>query len=47
MKRHATFESITKNEDVQNALRDLYDHPDKVEMYPGIFCESSKDEDAE
>ena len=20
-------------------LRDLYDHPDKVELYPGIFCE--------
>ena len=28
--------------DVQNALRDLYDHPDKVELYPGIFCESDE-----
>ena len=41
MKRHKTFEDITKNEDVQNALRDLYDHPDKVELYPGVFCESN------
>lgn len=43
MKRHTTFESITKNVEIQNALRDLYDHPDKVELYPGIFCESDKD----
>ena len=42
MKRHKTFESITKNADVQNALRDLYDHPDKVELYPGVFCESDE-----
>ena len=40
MKRHRTFEEISGNEEVQNALRDLYDHPDKVELYPGIFCES-------
>ena len=40
MKRHETFEQISGNEDIRNALRDLYDHPDKVELYPGIFCES-------
>lgn len=40
MKKHKTFEDITKNASVQNALRDLYDHPDKVELYPGVFCES-------
>ena len=40
MKRHDSFESVTKNEEIQNALRDLYDHPDKIELYPGIFCES-------
>ena len=40
MKRHETFESISGNLEIQNALRDLYDHPDKVELYPGIFCES-------
>jgi heme peroxidase len=47
LKRHETFESITPNLEVQNALRDLYDHPDKVELYPGIFCESDKDMDAD
>jgi hypothetical protein len=40
MERHKTFESITRHKDVQDALRDLYDHPDKVELYPGVFCES-------
>jgi hypothetical protein len=40
MKRHKTFEDITKDEEIQNALRDLYEHPDKVELYPGVFCES-------
>ena len=39
MKRHATFESISECPEIQEALRDLYDHPDKVELYPGIFCE--------
>ena len=43
MSRHDTFESITPNKDVQNALRDLYEHPDKVELYPGVFCESDAD----
>ena len=47
MKRHKTFESITKDADVQNALRDLYDHPDKVELYPGVFCESDEKKNAE
>lgn len=42
MYRHETFESMTKNVDMQNALRDLYEHPDKVELYPGIFCESDE-----
>ena len=43
LKRHETFEEISKNADVANELRDLYDHPDKVELYPGIFCESDGD----
>ena len=42
MDRHASFESISKNVEIQNALRDLYEHPDKVELYPGIFCESDE-----
>ncbi|KAK8067329.1 hypothetical protein PG997_014076 [Apiospora hydei] len=40
--RHTTFESVTKNAEIQNALRDLYEHPDKIELYPGIFCESDE-----
>lgn len=42
MPRHKTFESIAKDPSVQNALRDLYDHADKVELYPGIFCEGDR-----
>lgn len=42
MYRHETFESVTKNVEIQNALRDLYEHPDKIELYPGIFCESDE-----
>lgn len=37
--RHTTFESVSANPDIQNALRDLYESPDKIELYPGIFCE--------
>lgn len=44
MSRHDTFESITGDAEVQNALRDLYEHPDKVELYPGIFCESDREQ---
>ena len=47
MTRHTTFESISGNVDVQTALRDLYDHPDQVELYPGIFCESNEKKDAD
>ncbi|KAK5561933.1 hypothetical protein LTR46_000738 [Exophiala xenobiotica] len=42
MSRHETFESVTSNLEIQNALRDLYEHPDKIELYPGVFCESDK-----
>jgi hypothetical protein len=44
MARHDTFEGITGDVEVQNALRDLYEHPDKVELYPGVFCESDKNQ---
>ncbi|KAL8706501.1 MAG: hypothetical protein Q9201_000433 [Fulgogasparrea decipioides] len=40
LERHESFKNISGNEEIQDALRDLYDHPDKVELYPGIFCES-------
>ncbi|KAL8813523.1 MAG: hypothetical protein Q9200_000197 [Gallowayella weberi] len=47
LSRHESFESISKNVEIQNALRDLYDHPDKVELYPGVFCESLADKGAD
>ncbi|KAK1777626.1 heme peroxidase-domain-containing protein [Copromyces sp. CBS 386.78] len=47
MKRHETFESISGCVEIQNALRDLYEHPDKVELYPGIFCESDASQNAD
>ena len=39
---HATFESVHPDKDIQKALKDLYDSPDMIEMYPGIFIEESK-----
>ncbi|KAF3903067.1 hypothetical protein ABW21_db0201283 [Orbilia brochopaga] len=39
MKRHETFESINRDPELQQALRDLYEDVDRVEFYPGIFCE--------
>lgn len=42
MARHKSFESVSKNVEIQNTLRDLYEHPDKIELYPGIFCESDE-----
>ena len=40
MERHKDFRSITQHTKFQTALRDWYDHPDKVELYPRVFCES-------
>ncbi|KAF3904876.1 hypothetical protein ABW20_dc0106815 [Dactylellina cionopaga] len=46
MKRHETFEGVNRDPDVQQALRDLYEDVDKVEFYPGIFCEGGSGEHA-
>ncbi|KAM3418478.1 hypothetical protein BST61_g4460 [Cercospora zeina] len=40
---HETFESITDNKEVQEALKHLYDTPDQVELYPGLVVEDAKD----
>ncbi|KAF2200007.1 putative fatty acid oxygenase PpoC [Delitschia confertaspora ATCC 74209] len=42
LKPHETFESINSDPEVANNLRHLYDHPDFVEMYPGIVAEEAK-----
>ncbi|KAF2866163.1 hypothetical protein BDV95DRAFT_612030 [Massariosphaeria phaeospora] len=39
---HRTFEDITQDKYVQEQLKHLYGHPDKVEMYPGIVVEDAK-----
>lgn len=39
LERHRSFEDMTPNVDMQNALRDIYENVDKVELYPGVFCE--------
>lgn len=42
LKPHDSFESITSDVYVQEQLKHLYDHPDKVEIYPGIVVEDGK-----
>lgn len=42
LERHATFEDINPDPVVAQTLRQLYDHPDYVEMYPGIVAEDDK-----
>lgn len=40
--KHASFEDINPDPDVAAHLRQLYDSPDSVEMYPGIVAEKAK-----
>lgn len=42
LKPHATFEDINPDPKVADQLRHLYEHPDYVEMYPGLVSESAK-----
>ena len=42
LKPHATFEDINSDPYVADQLRHLYEHPDFVEMYPGIIAEEAK-----
>lgn len=39
---HRTFESITENTEVAEALKHLYNTPDNVELYPGLVVEDAK-----
>jgi hypothetical protein len=39
---HKTFDSITSDKVVAEQLKHLYDHPDRVEIYPGIVVEDAK-----
>lgn len=42
LKRHDTFEDLNPDPAIADLLRKLYDHPDMVEMYPGMFLEDAK-----
>lgn len=42
LSRHVTFEDINPDPEVAFRLRQLYDSPDTVEMYPGIVAEKTK-----
>ncbi|KAE8389860.1 heme peroxidase [Aspergillus alliaceus] len=42
LKRHETFEDVNSNHEIADLLRKLYDDPDMVEMYPGLFLEDIK-----
>jgi cytochrome P450 len=39
---HYTFESITDNKEVADALKHLYGTPNNVELYPGLLVEDAK-----
>ncbi|KAL8910281.1 MAG: hypothetical protein Q9171_004404 [Xanthocarpia ochracea] len=42
LKRHDTFESINPDPEISDLLRKLYESPDMVELYPGLFVEDAK-----
>ncbi|KAL8793884.1 MAG: hypothetical protein Q9195_003503 [Heterodermia aff. obscurata] len=42
LKIHDTFESINPDPEIADLLRKLYDSPDMVELYPGLFVEDAK-----
>ncbi|KJZ77639.1 hypothetical protein HIM_02816 [Hirsutella minnesotensis 3608] len=42
LKAYETFEDINSDPEVADSLRNLYQHPDNVELYPGIVAEEGK-----
>lgn len=43
LKDYETFEEINPDPEVADELRNLYEHPDFVELYPGIVAEDAKE----
>ncbi|EFE40287.1 hypothetical protein TRV_04981 [Trichophyton verrucosum HKI 0517] len=43
LKPHETFEDINSDPYIADQLRHLYDHPDNVELYPGVVVEEVKE----
>ena len=42
LKKHETFEEINSDPQVAESLKHFYDHPDFVELYPGLAIEEAK-----
>lgn len=42
LKKHESFEDINPDPQVAQKLKNLYDHPDLVELYPGLVSEKPK-----
>ncbi|KAL9120964.1 MAG: hypothetical protein Q9187_002483, partial [Circinaria calcarea] len=42
LKEHTEFEQINPDPEIADLLRKLYDSPDMVELYPGLFVEDIK-----
>ncbi len=40
--KHESFESINRDPKIADALKHFYDHPDLVELYPGLVVEEAK-----
>src|SRR5277367_1217529 len=40
--QHKTFEQVNSDPEMQKKLRQLYQHPDNIELYPGILIENTK-----
>lgn len=43
LKPHETFDAINPDPVVAEQLKHLYEHPDYVEMYPGLVTENAKE----
>ena len=42
LEKHETFEDINSDPQVTDSLKHFYDHPDFVELYPGLAIEEAK-----
>lgn len=42
LEKHESFESINSDPKIATALKHFYDHPDLVELYPGLAVEEAK-----
>lgn len=39
MERHRKFTDVNSDATIAKNLQTVYDHPDMIELYPGLFCE--------